>query len=104
MSSLNLVVTRHIERIAEQLLLKTPFVSSMARWKLYYLIIKKHHRNWLLGNPVEAQLEVTVELTERSLVQKMTDDHIAGLVSFCPGQHFLVSVFNRITGQTSYCR
>ena len=104
MSSSKLVVTRHIERIAVQLLLKAPFLTFTARWKLYYLIIKKHHRNWLVGNPVETQLEVTAELDERSLVQKMTDNHVAGLVSFSPGQHFLISVFNRITAETGYCR
>ena len=104
MSSSHLVVTRHIERIAGQLLLKTAFPSFIARRKLYYLIIKKHHRNWLVGNPVETQLEVTAELEERSLVQKMTDDHIAGVVTFSSGQHFLISVFNRITAETGYCR
>ena len=100
----NLVVTRHVERIADQLQNTTPFLACIARWKLYFLISKKHQRNWLVGNPVETQLEVLADLDERRLEPKMTDDHIAGVVSFCPGQHFLVSVLNRITGETGYCR
>ena len=104
MSSSKLVVTRHVERISGHLLLKKPFLTYIARWKLYYLIIRKHHRNWLVGHPMETPLEVTAELEERSLVQKVTDDHVAGLVAFSSGQHFLVSVFNRITAETGYCR
>ena len=104
MSNSNLVVTKHVERIAEQFLTKTPSCASIAEWKLYYLIIRKHHRNWLVGHPMETPLEVTAELDERSLVQKVTDYHVAGLVAFSSGQHFLVSVFNRITAETGYCR
>ena len=104
MSCSNLVVSRHVERTAEHLLKRKAFRPSIARWKLYYLIIRKHQRNWLVGNPVVTQLEEFVDLDERRLVSKMTDDHIAGVVSFSPGQHFLLSVFNRITGETGSCR
>ena len=103
MACSKLVVTRHLERIADQLQNKTPFLTC-TRWKLYFLISKKHHRNWLVGNPVETQLDEFVDLDERRLISKMTDDHIAGVESFSPGQHFLLSVFNRITGETGYCR
>ena len=99
------MLTRHIERTAEHLLMRTPFLTSIARWKLHYFIIKKHQRNWLVGNPVQTQLgEVVAGLEERRVLQKMTDDHIASLVSFSPGDHFVVSVLNRITSETGYCR
>ena len=109
LKSSKLVITRHVERTAEHLLKKTPFLTSTARWKLHYFIIKKHQRNWLVGNPVQTQLgEALAGLEERRVVQKMTDDYIACLVSFSPSPLFLpffvVSVFNRITSETGYCR
>ena len=105
MSCSNLVVSRHVERTAEHLLKKKAFRPSIARWKLYYLIIRKHQRNWLVGNPVETRLgEASADLAERRLVQKMTDDHLAQVVSNSPGQHLVISVSNRITGETGFCR
>ena len=104
MSSSNLVVSRHVERIADHILMKKPFLASIARCKLYYLIIKKHHRNWLVGSPSETQIEEGFGIWDLEDDLKMTDDHVARVASFSPGQPFLVSVFNRITAQTGYCR
>ena len=97
----NLVVTKHVQKIAENLLELKQFLY-IAKPKLYYLIIKKHHRKWVTGtfNSINKYI-FNVKYV------KMNDDHIAALTSFKPGDNFLISVHNRCSLQgdnIGYCR